>query len=158
MKVRDLMTRDVVVLHANSPLISAQELMALRRVRHLPCVEDRKFVGLITHRDLLRAFLPVGSPVEQMIHASRIRVREIMHTDVATVSEDTELTKAAELLQEHKWGCLPVVDNDKKLVGIVTDADFLYLAQITIDILGTCEPATLTRIRERLDRAPRGDS
>ena len=155
MKVRDLMTRDVVVLNANSPLISAQEVMGLRRVRHLPCVEDKKFVGLITHRELLRAYLPSGSLLEQKMHASRTRVRELMHTDVATVTEDTELTEAAELLRNHKWGCLPVVNDQGKLTGIVTDADFLYLARVTIELLAESEPGLLDKLRDRLgDGAP----
>lgn len=151
MKVHELMSRDVVVLNANSPLVSAQELMGLRRVRHLPCVENGRFVGLITHRDLLRAYLPTGDQVERAIHASRTRVREIMHTDVTTVSPDTELTEAAELLRVHKWGCLPVVGEEHRLMGIVTDADFLRLSRIVIETLRDAEPATLDRVRAQLD-------
>lgn len=156
MKVQDLMSREVVVLNANSPLISAEELMGMRRVRHLPCVEQGKFVGLITHRDLLRAYLPTGTHVERAIHASRTRVREIMHTDVETVSPDTELTVAAELLRHHKWGCLPVVDADHKLVGIVTDADFLLLARLTIEALNEADPALVNAVRAKLDAVGHG--
>jgi CBS domain-containing membrane protein len=151
MKVRELMSEDVIVLNANSPLISAEELMGLRRVRHLPCVEQGRFVGLITHRDLLRAYLPTGSAIERAIHASRTRVREIMHTDVETVTPDTEVTVAAELLRNHKWGCLPVVDADHNLVGIVTDADFLLLARLAIEALHEADPALLDRVRTKLD-------
>ena len=124
MKVRDLMTTDVIVLHADSPLISAEEVMNLSRVRHLPCVKDGKFVGLLTHRDLLRAYLPVGSSVDRQIHASRSKVREYMRTDVESITPDVDLDRAAQLLREHKYGCLPVVD-DGRLVGIVTPHDFL---------------------------------
>ena len=55
-------------------------------------------------------------------------VGDIMQTDVKTVSPDTLLREAAEILYLHKYGCLPVLDDDKKLVGIITEADFLRLA------------------------------
>lgn len=153
MKVRDLMTRDVILLHADSPLISAEEVMGLRRVRHLPCVKDGKFVGLITHRDLLRAYLPTGSAVERQIHASRTKVRDQMRTDVETVSPDVELTRAAQMLRTHKYGCLPVVDDEGRLVGIVTDADFLHLAEVVIDTLDTIAPDVLQQVRTAIDDA-----
>jgi CBS domain-containing membrane protein len=50
-----------------------------------------------------------------------------MHRDVVTVSPDLPVSKAARILLENKYGCLPVVDDEHKLVGIVTEADFLHL-------------------------------
>jgi len=155
MKVRDLMTTDVIVMHADSPLVSAEEIMGLRRVRHLPCVKDGKFVGLLTHRDLLRAYLPVGSVVERQIHASRTKVSEHMHTDVESITPDVELTRAAEMLRKHKYGCLPVVDGQGALVGIITDADFLFLAEVVIETLRDAAPDTLAQIRDKIDAARR---
>ena len=153
MKVRDLMTTDVIVLHADSPLISAEEVMALRRVRHLPCVKDGKFVGLITHRDLLRAYLPVGSHVERQIHASRTKVSEQMHTDVHTIDPEVDLVDAARMMREHKYGCLPVVTADKALVGIITDADFLTLAEVVIEVMGEVSPEHLAEVKRRIEQA-----
>ena len=49
-------------------------------------------------------------------------------TDVRTVAPDTLLREAAEILYRNKYGCLPVLDGDNKLVGIITEADFLRLA------------------------------
>ena len=51
-----------------------------------------------------------------------------MQTDVRTVAPDTLLREAAEILYRNKYGCLPVLDGDNKLVGIITEADFLRLA------------------------------
>jgi CBS-domain-containing membrane protein len=154
MKVSDLMTRDVITLNAQSPLISAEEVMGLRRVRHLPCVDNGKFVGLVTHRDLLRAYHHSMDGVQRAIAASKIKVGEIMHTDVQSVPADTELTVAARLLREHKWGCLPVVDGFGRLVGIVTDADFLRMAEVVLETLAQEDPATLQKIRARLEATP----
>jgi CBS domain-containing protein len=51
-----------------------------------------------------------------------------MTRDVRTVTPDTPLARAAELLVEHKIGCLPVLDADDRLIGIVTESDFVRLA------------------------------
>jgi CBS domain-containing membrane protein len=63
-----------------------------------------------------------------------IPLREIMRDDVHTVSSRDLLRDAAQILLEHKYGCLPVVD-DGKLVGIITEADFLRLTISLMDAL-----------------------
>ena len=153
MKVRALMTDEVITLNAASPLISAEEVMGLRRVRHLPCVHEGRFVGLITHRDLLRAYLPDRSAVERAIYASKTRVRDVMNTDVITISPDTDAPEAARILRTHKYGCLPVVDESGKLVGIVTDADFLLLAEIVLGVVSRELPGELPAIRKAFHAA-----
>ena len=50
-----------------------------------------------------------------------------MHRDVVTVGPDLDVARAAAILLENKYGCLPVVDSDNVLVGILTEADFLRL-------------------------------
>ena len=107
----------------------------------------------LTHRDLLRAYLPVGSSVDRQIHASRSKVREYMRTDVESITPDVDLDRAAQLLREHKYGCLPVVDGDNSLVGIITDADFLFLSEIVIEALADLSPETLAEIHARVDKA-----
>lgn len=151
MKVRDLMSEALITLNAASPLISAEEVMGLSRVRHLPCVEGGRFVGLITHRDLMRAYLPVGSPVERAIFATKSKVRDFMHTDVKTVSPNAELTEAAQILRTHRYGCLPVVDDAGDLIGIVTDADFLLLAERVVAMLEREDPQRLERLKAEVD-------
>ncbi|MCO4746093.1 MAG: CBS domain-containing protein [Proteobacteria bacterium] len=129
MKVAQIMSRDVVTLGADDPIVTAEELMGLRRFRHLPVVENRDtLVGLVTHKDLLRASLHTGPRVEQLVQKARTLVREMMRKKVATVSPDTPLTEAARLMVEHKYGCLPVVEGNK-LVGILTEADFLQMVR-----------------------------
>ena len=153
MKVRDLMTEEVITLNAASPLVSAEEIMGLKRVRHLPCVEEGRFVGLITHRDLLRAYLPTGTVVERAIYASKTKVRDYMHTDVITVTADTSAKDALRLLRKHKYGCMPVVDATGSLVGIITDADFLLLAEIVLGMIEADGPARVAELARAIDAA-----
>jgi len=130
MSVADLMTTDVVTLTEDETLAHAQRCMARGRIRHLPVVREERLVGLITHRDLLAASFSIFAEVdtsEQRRVFDTVRVVEAMHRDVVTVSPSLAVSKAARILLENKYGCLPVVDDEQRLQGIVTEADFLRL-------------------------------
>jgi CBS domain-containing membrane protein len=131
MLVRDAMTPDVVTLERNEKLLVADDVMRLGRIRHLPIVDESgELVGIVSQRDLfhsglLRA-LGYGS------HAQRealdmVVVKEAMRGQVVTTTPDTDLSDAAALMLERKIGCLVVVEG-KKIVGILTESDFVKLA------------------------------
>ncbi len=130
LKVRDLMTTEVVTLTEDETLAHAQRCMARGRIRHLPVIREGRLVGLITHRDLLAASFSIFAEVkadEQRRVFATVPVAEAMHRDVVTVPPDLGVSQAARILLENKYGCLPVVDDEGKLQGIVTEADFLRL-------------------------------
>lgn len=128
--VSDLMTHDVVTLGRNDVLRSADDVMRLGRIRHLPVIDDdSKLVGIVSQRDLfhsalLRA-LGYGSHAQAKALDSLL-VKEVMHTEVLTTTPTTPLADAAKLLIQRKVGCLVVLDGDK-LVGILTESDFVKL-------------------------------
>ena len=125
--VSDLMTSRVFTLRRTDTLQDVRSLMQLAKIRHIPVTEDGdRFVGLLTHRDLL-GYAEINREEQEEIESS-ILVGDIMQTDVRTVAPDTLLREAAEILYRNKYGCLPVLDGDNKLVGIITEADFLRLA------------------------------
>jgi CBS domain-containing membrane protein len=129
--VRDIMTREVVTLYEEDNLVGVEEGMQRFRFRHLPVVDDGKLVGLVTQRDLLRvaaSSLEPGSRQKTDRLKESVFVRDVMLRDLVTVHEDTPLADAGLLLWNNKLGCLPVVDGERKLRGIVTEADFVKLA------------------------------
>ncbi|WP_163993024.1 CBS domain-containing protein [Pyxidicoccus caerfyrddinensis] len=127
--VGELMTRDVVTLKETQNLAKAEELLRLHRIRHLPVVRQGKLVGLVTHRDLLRAAaVHTSDPASQPLWAA-----DIMTRDVETVRADTPLKDAVAMMLRHKYGCLPVVDASDGLLGILTEADLVRYAQYLID-------------------------
>lgn len=127
--VGELMTRDVVTLKETQNLAKADELLHLHRIRHLPVLRQGKLVGLVTHRDLLRAAaVHTTDPASQPLWAA-----DIMTRDVATVHPDTSLKEAVTLMLKHKYGCLPVVDASGGLLGILTEADLVRYAQYLIE-------------------------
>ena len=123
--VSELMTRELLTLKETQNLAIADELLRLNRIRHLPVVREGKLVGLITHRDLLKATgLKCPDPVKQPLWASDIMTRE-----VRTVGPDTPLREAVSVMLKNKYGCLPVVGENGNLVGILTEADLVRYAE-----------------------------
>lgn len=120
------MSDTLVVLDESETLTDLAENMERFSLRHLPVVAGDRLVGLITHRDILRAALLSGQRREG---DGPLTVREIMSRDVVTVPPSQPLTLAADLILERKTGCLLVVDEAGALLGIVTENDFLRLAR-----------------------------
>src|SRR6059036_3681534 len=119
MLVESVMTRSVITTEPSRSVSSAALLMRDGRFRHLPVLARGHLVGMVSDRD-------VTATVEH--HT----IREVMHTDVISVTPDTPIEVAARLMLENKIGALPVVANGgDELAGIVTHSDlFEVLARL----------------------------
>ena len=129
--VDELMTPDPYTLRETDSIEDAWKIMTEKHVRHIPIVDDDNHVlGLVTQRDVLAASEPVSmrdaSQASDSIH-SQSRLSDIMIHDVKVIHVSNHLRQAALYMQSHKHGCLPVV-SDEKLVGIITDSDFVSIA------------------------------
>lgn len=127
---RDLMTRELLTIGPDDVLESLEQHMETYQFRHLPVVEGAILVGLITHSDLLHAFsskLSKSAPEENVIIRS-LPARTIMRRDVVTVRPSEPLANVTSLFWQSRVGCLPVTEKDGKLVGIITEGDFVRLA------------------------------
>lgn len=114
-----LMTPDPDSLDPEARIESAWKLMHDKRVRHVPVCKGGKLVGLVTQKDLL-----VNSRNNALL---TLPVAEVMVFNVHTVHIDDDARSAAQQMIDRKISCLPVVDDDENLVGIVTDTDFLKM-------------------------------
>jgi CBS domain-containing protein len=135
LKVRDLMTTDVVTLEEDEDLDLANQLMRLARIRHLPVLRDGQLVGLISSRDLMRAQasqLAEASPNQQKAMDLWVKAGWIMTDGVQTVEPEMPLIEAARIMHTHKFGCLPVVEQGQ-LKGILTESDFVRFAIRTLE-------------------------
>lgn len=125
------MTGIVETLSVGDTLAVARRQLQRGRIRHLPVVDgEEHLVGLITHRQLLEAWVSHGHPNEENRDAVArdVPIEMLMEKDVQTVDPETPAARAAELLEKHKFGCLPVIQAGK-VVGIVTEADFVRFAR-----------------------------
>jgi CBS domain-containing protein len=127
----DIMTRQVATLRPDDTLENIEAGMKRFRFRHLPVVDDEgRLIGIVTHRDLLAAsssILSADAAKRNELIEKRGRVEMIMHTEVHTVSTGQSLVRVAELMNSNKIGSVVVVDDDDKLLGIITEADFVGL-------------------------------
>lgn len=117
MKVEELMTTSLVTVRDTDTIALAETEMKLSSLRHIPVVDEKQnLVGLLSARDVLEA----------MARGKRtVRVGEYMTRRPVTVTPDTPVHQAIDLLLEHRFGSLPVVGTDGHLMGIVTETDFL---------------------------------
>jgi CBS domain-containing protein len=120
--VADFMTKDLVTVRESDDVALAEALLRLGGIRHLPVVREHKLVGILTQRDILR------SGASGKAGAREIAVSDVMTREPTAVRPAMALSHAARLMLERKFGCLPVCDNEGKLVGIVTEADFVRFA------------------------------
>lgn len=128
-QVRDLMTTEVFTLNQDDNLIHLDELMKWKRIRHVPVLnEDSELVGIVTHRDFLRVAISRLAEMDRGELKSlykEIPILRIMNRNIMVARPDMPLAQAARIMRKHKYGCLPVVDEDFKLAGLITEADFV---------------------------------
>ncbi len=125
MFVQDCMTPNPTTVDPGASLDDAMGLMRALKVRHLPVLQGKTLVGIVTWTDLMRASPSQGnahSVWEIPTRLRQVRVKDIMTADPLTVSSEVPVEIAARMLREHKIGSLPVVEH-QMLVGIVTETD-----------------------------------
>lgn len=124
------MIKKVVTISKNGHIVEALALMKKYSIRHLPVVEDKILMGLITESDLRQVMMP--SLLEEM------RLDQVMIKNPVTIGPEESLEEAARLIYRYKISGLPVVDKGK-LVGILTTPDILTAF---IQLMGVLEASS----------------
>jgi CBS domain-containing protein len=131
------MTRDVEVVNPEATVEEAAEKMKALNVGPLPVCDGQRLVGMITDRDITVRAVAAG------LGPDRAKVRDVMTPEVVYAFEDQDVREAERLMQEKQIRRLPILDRDKRLVGIVSLGD---LAVDADDPKGTAR--TLEQISE----------
>lgn len=138
LKVSEIMTTDMLVLREEDNLAHVGERMHEANVHHLPVVDGDKLVGMVSQRDVLR--YSVSSLTNDAVHRHTNETIEegafiasIMTRNPAYVSPDLRVGDAAKLLLANKIGCLPVADDEGRLLGLVTENDCTRLLVRMLD-------------------------
>ena len=116
--VADVMTNDVVSLSPRHNFADAVNLIANRHFHHFVVVEDERIVGVVSDRDILRGLARTDN-------WQRKEVGQFMTVEPTTVKPTTDLTTAISKMLAKRINCLPVVDPDGKVCGILTSTDLL---------------------------------
>ena len=147
MLVKEFMSTEVVTITEDKNMLEVRELMRSSDKRRLPVVDDISRVrGIITDADVSRTS-PTDATTLSRYEANyllgKLKVRDVMTKNVITVHYDAGVEDAAYLLYKNKINALPVVDDDNKLCGIITDSD-IFRAFVTImGIAKSCTRITI---------------
>ena len=129
--VKELMTKDIKFVSPTERLIHARRIMIECHVGRLPVIEDEKLVGMITSKDLMRAFIDFRKNVPEKYQKSQIKevsVEHIMSSNPVFTSKDATVSEVSKIMIETGYNGLPVVEQGK-VVGIITQTDILRLIE-----------------------------
>jgi acetoin utilization protein AcuB len=136
MLISDWMTREVISVEPDVSMMKVSKIMKEKHIRRLPVVDaGKKLLGIVTDRDIKEASPSKATTLD--IHElyyllSEIKVKDIMTVKPFTITPNNTIEKAALIMMEKRIGGLPVVDDQGKLVGIITESDiFKVLIAIT---------------------------
>lgn len=124
------MTSPVTVVSTNTPVADAYDMMMKRGIRRLPVVEHGRLVGIVTLGDLREARPSPATSLsiyELNYLLTKLTVDHVMTHNPFTVTPDTPILQAAKTMLHRKIGSLPVVDDDGKPVGIITESDIFRM-------------------------------
>jgi len=140
MKVSEIMSKDVVSVKPDDNAKEALALLSKMQISGLPVInEQNKLVGMFTEKEVLAAILPsyvervgrfmyrenpkaIRHKISQLINA---KVKDIMRREVATIAEDATLCEVARVMLIQKIRRLPVLNKEKKVIGIVAREDVI---------------------------------
>ncbi len=128
LKVEDIMVKEVITIDENSTAKEAAEVMNKFEIGSLIAVKNRKAIGIVTERDLLKRI------VAESKSSAKTRVRDVMSSPLVIVKPDTDLEEAVRMMFQMKIKKLPVVDG-KRLVGLVSLTDIARFQPQMIKIL-----------------------
>ncbi len=116
--ISTIMTKNPIVLSPSDSLMRVKEIFTKHRIHHIPIVKNGDLKGIITTYDLWK--LNTNHNTYEIM-----TIQEVMTKSVAVVNESDKVGTAAELFLDNRFHALPVVNNQDKLVGIVTSFDVM---------------------------------
>ena len=146
MKIRDIMTWNVVTVSSDTPIMEARKIMETHKIHRVPVVDKGKLVGLVTLDRIQRSSPSEATSLsiwEINYLVSKMKVKEIMLRDVVTVQPNDSVEESAAKAQKLKLGITPVME-DGKVIGVVTSTD--YAVKVLHPLLGTGKSGTRINI------------
>ena len=136
-KVRDVMTTEVVTLAPNDTVQEGAQALASKGISGAPVVDAGQVVGVFSEADLIQAVLPenveprrsvlqlVGDVIAGRPRDAAVKISDVMTSNVVAIEPEQSIWKAAHKLEKRGFKRLPVVDEDNRLLGIISRADIV---------------------------------
>ncbi len=134
LEVKHIMSRDLVTADPDEKLVSVRQKMMANHIQHVPVVDGRKILGMISKSDIHRMEHHFTLfKAEKALEANRqifttMLAEEIMTTTLVKLKENDTISVALDLFKENLFHALPVVNDHDELVGLVTPLDLLLYA------------------------------
>lgn len=140
---KDIMTKEVIAVHVDTPLLDVAKVLAERNFDGVPVVDnDNKLIGLVTEYDLINKTSAVHLPTLQVILRNlpqfkkeeahfqeeilNLKVTDIMNKEPITLAPDALYDEVIKLFREHhRVNPIPVIDKDRKVLGVISRFDVL---------------------------------
>jgi CBS domain-containing protein len=129
-RVKEWMTTPVVSISPNVSIVNAHQIMKENGVRRLPVLENELLVGIVTLGDIREASPSDATTLsiwELNYLWAQLTVEKVMTRKVMTISEDSPILDAAQIMLDHKVSGLPVLDDKGKVVGVITESDIFRM-------------------------------
>lgn len=131
--IQHLMTKNVHTVHLAQKLSDVRKTLADNRIHHVPVVNGAKLVGMFSASDMLRMNYNsggIGDGTMDAVLDHQQTIEQAMSKDLVTLDAKSTVRDAARILAEGTFHAVPVVDEDRTLLGIVTTTDLVrYLIQ-----------------------------
>lgn len=139
MTTRSLMTTNPATLNPKDLIMDAMKIIQEKRIRHIPIVseKDGRLAGLVTETDILQnVFHGKTMTPDEQYHATLdmlLPLEEIMIREVYSLGPDAPVADAIDLLLKKKIRCIPIIDPEGRLSGIVTETDLMALLEHVVE-------------------------
>ena len=129
--VGELMLKDVITAKESDNVQQVYVRMLEGRFRHMPVVKAGRLVGIVSDRDLRNALVIFhdGEGKKEIVGNRQLNVAKIMTREPLVADSGDSVKTAVRLMVKHKVGCLPVCDDEGRLLGLITETDMLRLLE-----------------------------
>ncbi len=130
MSLEKVMTRRLVTVEPDASLAEVQRIFDAKLFHHLLVVENHQLVGIVSDRDLFKALSPnLGTAAETRRDTATLnkKVYQIMARHLWVLTLDNDIYDAINLINQQKISCLPVIDENRHPIGILSWRDILRL-------------------------------
>ena len=127
--ITKIMSANITTVQVGQPLSDIRKLMCEAHYHHIPIVDGKKLVGLVSFTDLMKINVLISGADERTVDTiidQQFKITDIMSTELTSIRQTETVRQAAELLSKGHFHSLPVIDNDENVVGIVTTTDLIH--------------------------------
>lgn len=149
MLVSELMNRGAVSIDANDSLLNAIDLVNKLNIGRLMVMQKGKLVGIVSDRDLRRATPSNATDLDKheiMYLIDKVKIKDIMTPNPVTIRQNDTVEHAAKIMYEHKISGVPVVDQSKRSIGVLSRSDILRSVSHPVELQEqSCHPISVLR-------------